>query len=78
MLCFFVMPLPLLLPQELKRPTADVGDDYLEMVVQYGYVTMFAAALPVAPLLALLNNIFEANVDLTKMLKCRRIPLHDR
>jgi hypothetical protein len=55
-----------------------VGDDYLEMVMQYGYVTMFAAVLPVAPALALLNNLFEAKVDLAKLLKSRRIPLHDR
>lgn len=64
--------------QELKRPVVDVGDDYLEMVVQYGLVTMFAAVLPVAPALALVNNMFEAKVDLAKLLKCRRIPLRDR
>ena len=57
---------------------ADVGDDYLEMVLQYGHISMFAAALPVAPALALLNNLLEAKSDLAKLLKSRRLPLKDR
>lgn len=42
--------------------------EYNEMVIQYGYVTMFAAAFPLAPLLALLNNIVEIRSDAFKML----------
>ena len=72
------LSLSLSLSQELKRPERDVGDDYLEMVIQFGYVCMFAAVLPVAPALALLNNWFEARVDLAKLLKSRRVPLQDR
>ncbi|XP_065660180.1 anoctamin-4 isoform X5 [Hydra vulgaris] len=36
---------------------------YLEIVLQYGFVTMFVAAFPLAPLVALLNNIVEIRLD---------------
>ncbi|KAF2357771.1 Anoctamin [Trinorchestia longiramus] len=48
-------------------------DEYLEMVIQYGFVTLFVAAFPLAPFFALLNNIFEIRLDAYKYLaKCRR------
>ena len=37
-------------------------DEYLELVIQYGFVTMFSAAFPLAPLFALANNIMEVKV----------------
>ena len=37
-------------------------DEYLELVIQYGFVTMFSAAFPLAPLFALANNIMEVRV----------------
>ncbi|XP_065660186.1 anoctamin-4 isoform X3 [Hydra vulgaris] len=36
---------------------------YLEIVLQFGFVTMFVAAFPLAPLVALLNNIIEIRLD---------------
>ena len=33
--------------------------EYLEMVVQFGFITIFVCAFPLAPLLALINNILE-------------------
>ena len=36
-------------------------EEYLELVIQYGFVTMFSAAFPLAPLFALLNNIMEVS-----------------
>ena len=56
----------------------DVANDYKEVVVQFGYISMFSAAFPVAPALALLNNLFESNIDLSKLLRGRRSPLRDR
>ena len=35
-------------------------------VIQYGFVTLFVAANPLAPLLALINNIFEIRLDALK------------
>ncbi|KAJ8373376.1 hypothetical protein AAFF_G00265640 [Aldrovandia affinis] len=41
--------------------------EYLEMVIQFGFVTLFVASFPLAPLLALLNNLFELRVDAWKI-----------
>lgn len=50
----------------------DLNDDYMEMVIQFGYITMFAVVFPLTPVLALVNNIFEPTVDLTKLTVCKR------
>ncbi|XP_075694220.1 anoctamin-5 isoform X2 [Rhinoderma darwinii] len=41
--------------------------EYLEMVIQFGFITLFVASFPLAPLLALLNNILEVRVDSWKL-----------
>lgn len=42
-------------------------------MIQYGFVTLFVAAFPLAPLFALINNIVEIRLDAYKYLtKCRR------
>lgn len=48
--------------------------DYLELVIQYGYITFFAVAFPLAAGLALINNIFEMRVDGLKLLRTYRRP----
>ncbi|CAI5741430.1 unnamed protein product [Hyaloperonospora brassicae] len=49
---------------ELLFPTYDgTFDDYLEMFVQFGQVTLFAAAYPLASLWSLCNNIMEIRSD---------------
>lgn len=42
--------------------------EYLEMVIQYGFITIFVAAFPLAPLFALFNNVFELRLDAKKLL----------
>ncbi len=37
-------------------------------VIQYGFITIFVAAFPLAPLFALLNNVFELRLDAKKLL----------
>ncbi|XP_032360910.1 anoctamin-6 isoform X1 [Etheostoma spectabile] len=41
--------------------------EYLEMVIQFGFVTLFVASFPLAPVLALANNVFEIRVDAWKI-----------
>ncbi|XP_056429958.1 anoctamin-6 isoform X2 [Hyla sarda] len=41
--------------------------EYLEMVIQFGFVTLFVASFPLAPLLALVNNLLEIRVDAWKL-----------
>ncbi|KAM3832315.1 anoctamin-6 [Vipera latastei] len=41
--------------------------EYLEMVIQFGFVTLFVTSFPLAPLLALINNLLEIHVDAWKI-----------
>ncbi|CAF1322670.1 unnamed protein product [Rotaria sordida] len=51
--------------------------EYLEMTIQFGFITLFVAAFPLAPLFALLNNILEIRFDAWKLLtRYRRPVLH--
>lgn len=52
--------------------------EYLEMVLQYGFVTIFVTAFPLAPLFALINNIFEMRLDAKKLLAYHRRPVFAR
>uniref|UniRef100_A0A4W4E5L8 Anoctamin n=1 Tax=Electrophorus electricus TaxID=8005 RepID=A0A4W4E5L8_ELEEL len=47
-------------------------NEYLEMVIQFSFTTIFVAAFPLAPLFALINNIFEIRLDAIKMLRLGR------
>ncbi|CAG9330895.1 unnamed protein product [Blepharisma stoltei] len=42
-------------------------DDYMELIIDYGYVVMFSAAFPIVPLIALFVNIIEVRVDAYKL-----------
>eukprot|EP00274_Cyanoptyche_gloeocystis_P001069 CAMPEP_0196663698 /NCGR_PEP_ID=MMETSP1086-20130531/53863_1 /TAXON_ID=77921 /ORGANISM="Cyanoptyche gloeocystis , Strain SAG4.97" /LENGTH=614 /DNA_ID=CAMNT_0041999615 /DNA_START=136 /DNA_END=1983 /DNA_ORIENTATION=+ len=53
-------------------------EDYSEMVIQFGYVTLFAAAFPLASVLALLNNVVEIRTDATKLLIATQRPIYRR
>jgi len=37
--------------------------DYQEMMIQFGFVTLFSIAFPIVPFLALLNNLIEIRTD---------------
>ncbi|NXK44724.1 ANO9 protein, partial [Chauna torquata] len=47
-------------------------DEFLEMVIQYSFTTIFVAAFPLAPLLAFCNNLFEIRLDAIKMMQLHR------
>ncbi|XP_023034609.1 anoctamin-1 isoform X1 [Drosophila willistoni] len=52
--------------------------EYLEMVLQYGFVTIFVSAFPLAPFFALLNNILEMRLDAKKLLTHHKRPVSQR
>lgn len=52
--------------------------EYLEMVLQYGFVTIFVTAFPLAPLFALINNMLEMRLDAKKFIKYFRRPVPQR
>uniref|UniRef100_A0A8B9P8S5 Anoctamin n=1 Tax=Apteryx owenii TaxID=8824 RepID=A0A8B9P8S5_APTOW len=53
-------------------------DEYLEMVMQFGFITIFVAACPLAPLFALLNNWVEIRLDAQKFVCDYRRPVAER
>lgn len=52
--------------------------EYLEMILQYGFITIFVVAFPLAPMFALINNIFEMRFDAKKLLQHYRRPIFAR
>jgi len=48
--------------------------EYCEMVIQFGYITLFASAFPLAPLMAVLNNMIEIRTDAFKLLTSYKRP----
>ncbi|KAJ3192046.1 Anoctamin-7 [Irineochytrium annulatum] len=59
---------------ETKNELEGMDDDFFQKAVQYGYVTMFVTAFPIAPLFALVNNFFEEKSDSYKFLEVLRRP----
>ncbi|KAI5095678.1 anoctamin-7 [Silurus meridionalis] len=53
-------------------------DEYLEIVLQFGFITIFVAAFPLAPLFALLNNWAEVRLDAHKYVCEYRRPVAER
>uniref|UniRef100_A0A8C7DQI4 Anoctamin n=1 Tax=Oncorhynchus kisutch TaxID=8019 RepID=A0A8C7DQI4_ONCKI len=53
-------------------------DEYLEMVLQFGFITIFVAACPLAPLFALINNWVEVRLDAQKFVCQYRRPVAER
>ena len=51
-----------------------VFDEYLELVVQFGYATLFVSAFPLAPVFACVNNFIEIRVDGWKMCQNTKRP----
>lgn len=47
-------------------------------VLQFGFITIFVAAFPLAPFFALANNIFEIRIDSDKFVCEVRRPIADR
>ncbi|XP_070552213.1 anoctamin-7-like [Ptychodera flava] len=68
-----------------KPPVGDVqrsppvGDftlmEYNEKIIQYGYLMLFSCSLPLAPIIALLTNLFDIRVDAKRLLWFNRRPV---
>ncbi|XP_028811574.1 anoctamin-1a isoform X1 [Denticeps clupeoides] len=59
-------------------PFIGLSPEYMEMIMQFGMVTLFVASFPLAPLFALLNNVIEIRLDAKKFVKELRRPLAAR
>uniref|UniRef100_A0A8B9EAE8 Anoctamin n=1 Tax=Anser cygnoides TaxID=8845 RepID=A0A8B9EAE8_ANSCY len=56
------------------EPFTGLTPEYMEMIIQFGFVTLFVASFPLAPLFALLNNIIEVRLDAKKFVTELRRP----
>ncbi len=62
--------------QGTLTPLVSTVDEYSELVLQLGYVALFAVAFPLGALLALFNNLIEIRSDAHKLLRVARRPLY--
>ncbi|XP_037621945.1 anoctamin-2 [Sebastes umbrosus] len=56
------------------EPYEGVTPEYMEMIIQYGFVSLFVASFPLAPAFALLNNVIEIRLDAAKFVTEIRRP----
>ncbi|CAG8449838.1 15493_t:CDS:2 [Acaulospora morrowiae] len=64
--------------REVKLPVYDVYEDYVEMISQYGYVSLFSVIWPLTPVFALINNWIELRSDAIKLCEHTRRPIPSR
>ncbi|XP_010609910.1 anoctamin-2 [Fukomys damarensis] len=56
------------------EPYTGLTPEYMEMIIQFGFVTLFVASFPLAPVFALLNNVIEVRLDAKKFITELRRP----
>uniref|UniRef100_A0A452TPK1 Anoctamin n=1 Tax=Ursus maritimus TaxID=29073 RepID=A0A452TPK1_URSMA len=56
------------------EPYTGLTPEYMEMIIQFGFVTLFVASFPLAPVFALLNNVIEVRLDAKKFVTELRRP----
>uniref|UniRef100_A0A1I8JQX3 Anoctamin n=1 Tax=Macrostomum lignano TaxID=282301 RepID=A0A1I8JQX3_9PLAT len=64
--------------QITQIPYEALFEEYLEMVLQFGSITIFVAAFPLRPFFALLNNWLEIPADASKLVCETRRPVSER
>lgn len=57
---------------EEYKPSLGVLEDYAQIFIQFGFVTLFVSACPLAPILAYLSNYIEIRADGYKLMKFMR------
>ena len=60
--------------KEVEKEPIESFDDYLEMVIQYGYITLFTSAFPFASVIAFVTNIIELKSDSFKLIFLHKRP----
>ena len=63
---------------ELSMNRYEAFDDYLEIIINFGYVTLFASATPLAPLFIFFFHFIESYSDRYKIFNLYRRPLPTR
>ena len=61
--------------RQARLPAYDTFNEYASMLIQFGYVTFFSWAFPLAPLCALANNMIEMRTDAYKLCALSQRPI---
>ena len=61
--------------EELTLDEHEIFDDYLEMVVTFGYITMFASAFALGPAIVLVFILIETRSDIFKLESTMKRPI---
>uniref|UniRef100_K3WWJ3 Anoctamin transmembrane domain-containing protein n=1 Tax=Globisporangium ultimum (strain ATCC 200006 / CBS 805.95 / DAOM BR144) TaxID=431595 RepID=K3WWJ3_GLOUD len=64
----------LVLVQEMMLPPDFLMGKQMEIVLQFGYITMFVSVLPIGPLLALVSNVINTRLDVICCTQVKRRP----
>ncbi|KAF9999508.1 hypothetical protein BGZ65_005143 [Modicella reniformis] len=64
--------------KQVDLPVYDVNEDYAEMVLQFGYVSLFSVIWPLTGLCAFVNNWVELRSDAAKISFNARRPISSR
>ncbi|CAF4125687.1 unnamed protein product, partial [Rotaria magnacalcarata] len=62
----------------LQPKWPDLYEDYLELVIQFGYIIFLSALFPLAAFFSLLNNILEIRADAFKLCMICQRPFSQR
>lgn len=60
--------------EEANKEDYEEFDDYIEMIIQLGYICLFASAYPLAPFVAIIANMIELRLDAFKITHVHRRP----
>ncbi|CAM9674315.1 unnamed protein product [Discosporangium mesarthrocarpum] len=63
---------------QIKEDAYESYDDFLEMVIQFGYITIFASAFPFSSALSIITNLVEIKTDMFKLLCVYQRPIPRR
>lgn len=61
--------------EEVEKDETEIFDDYLEFVMTYGYITLYAAAFPIGSAITLFFIYLEVRSDIFKLEKNARRPV---
>ena len=60
--------------QSLLKPHDGVIEEYVDVIITFGFFSMFAAAFPISGLVALVSNLFEIRIDAFKFCNLMQRP----
>ncbi|KDO29817.1 hypothetical protein SPRG_19704 [Saprolegnia parasitica CBS 223.65] len=63
--------------QALMYPSDLLLNKQIDLMMQFGYITMFVTVFPAGPFLAAINNVLEVHLDVQCSLEAKRRPVYD-